>query len=146
MTANDQERIKTLLDEHFVPLLNEEWRNDLSVYEIGCKPTDGKMNQVIVWMRSSNLPKHVKGLMETDGPMMTLDTDTRGVDDKDGPDTSCKLREDTVIVRLLKKITSKTEGPTDLMVELFQVYKDETDAKEAFEFILEMVSPTESAS
>jgi hypothetical protein len=133
LSHNEQERMKALLDDHFAPMLRDEWQNSLSIYEIGCKPKDGKLREVIIWVRSADILSHVQGLLVPAVPMMILDPVDRGEEDEHGPDESCRHRGDTVMVRLLKQVESESEGTVDLMVELFQVFGDESDAEDVYE-------------
>lgn len=131
--SEGQKRMRGLLDDHFLPMLRDEWKNSMSIYEVGCRPKDGKFAEVIVWIRSTDLVPHITGLMAPSDPMMVLDSTERTVPGKDEDSDSCRQKEDTVMVRLLKEVTSDTEGQVQLMVELFQVFENNADAREAYE-------------
>lgn len=133
ITYNEQVRMKSILDEHFTPMLREEWKSSISVYEIGCRPKDGMLSEIIVWLRSFDIASHLKGLMVPSDPMMVLDPTNRTTSTVPGIADSLRHEGETIMVRLLKQVDSKTEGKVDLLVELFQVFGDEGEAEDAFE-------------
>jgi hypothetical protein len=121
--------MKNLLDEHFQPMLDESWLETLSIYEIGCRPHEGVLREIIVWMRSVDIVAHIKGLLIPAAPEMIADP----VDRSDGGGEACRLKGDTVFVRLLKRVETEAEGKSDLMIELFQVFATEAEAEQTYQ-------------
>ena len=140
ITDNEQVRMKSILDEHLTPMLKEEWKSSISIYEIGCRPKDGLLSEIIVWVRSFDIVQHLKGLMVPSDPMMVLDPVNRTASTVPGESDSIRHGDETVMVRLLKQVDSKTEGNVDLLVELFQVFGDKDEAEDALEKVKSITS------
>lgn len=119
-------KLKKFLDDHFDPMIPPEWKDEFSLYEIGALPRkDGSLDTVIVWVRSTFIAKHSDYLLNSQS--MSIDKEKRErLDNKDG---SLRMRGDTLLVRLLKQITEGESEPTTLLVEIFQVFQSEDDAK-----------------
>lgn len=123
-----ENRIRTILDNHFQPLLKEEWKGNFSIYDIGARGQNC-LDEVIVWARSSSLEDHVSSLMLPSADMMILDP----VDRAGGGDGRPRLRDDTVLVRLLKPVDTEADGSVDLLIELFQVFPDSDNAETCYD-------------
>lgn len=130
-----QERIKQILDNHFEPLLKDEWKNNFSIYDIGARGQN-MLDEIIVWARSSSLEDHVSGLMLPSAAMMILDP----IDRAGTGDGRPRLRDDTVLVRLLKPVDTETDDSVDLLVELFQVFPDSSEAETCYDSLIAYTS------
>jgi len=129
----DQDRVKSFLNDHFHPLMREEWSNSASIWEIGVLPEGKKFKDVIVWLRSYDIMTHYGGL--TSDTDMVIDTVERG----ESPDQPLRVLGDGVVmVRLVKQVETTTDGTVNLLVELFQVCGAEETAQEVYEKLAEL--------
>lgn len=132
-----QKRVQGILKTHFEPLMKEEWKSSISIYDIGARGQNC-IDEVVVWLRSYSLQEHIWGLMNPSAEMMVLDPVNRaGVGDG-----SPRLRGDTVIARLLKPVDTETDGTVDLLIEIFQVFPDEDQAESCHSLLLASTSRT----
>ncbi len=136
-----EERIKQILQEHFEPLMKEEWKNNISIYDIGARGQNC-IDEVIVWLRSICLQDHLSGLMLPSPAMMMIDP----VDRAGAGDGTPRLRGDTVIARLLKPVDTATDGSVDLLLEIFQVFPDEDQAETCHGCLLSSASRSTSVN
>lgn len=130
-----QERIKKILNDHFEPLMKEEWKGNISIYDIGARGQNC-LDEVIVWARSSCLEAHVSGLMTPGANMMIIDPVDRAASGDGRP----RLRGDTVLCRLLKPVDTSSDGSVDLLVEIFQVFPDEDQAETCYDGLVSSTS------
>lgn len=134
MSDDLQARMKQILDDHFQPMLKDEWKDSFSIFEIGARGEDG-IDEVVVWARTANIIDHTSGLMVPNEPMMLIDPIERG-----GGNGDPRLRSDTVLIRLFKPIETEVDGEVDLMVELFQIFGDEDDAEATYDNLVAMAN------
>ena len=120
-----QERIKNTLDEHFQSLLDDEWKHEFSIYDIGARlGSDSKIKEIIVWAHSKDIITHCTELFEK----MHLDHESRTGHGEQEPIIQ---KEDTVIARLFKPVDTPSDGEVHIVINLFQVFNNETEASEA---------------
>lgn len=136
-----QDRIRQILDEHFHPLLKDEWKSNLSIYDIGARGQNC-LDEVVVWMRSSSLEDHVSGLMLPSPALMVMDP----VDRASAGDGRPRLRDSTVLVRLLKPVDTESDGSVDLLIEMFQVFPDSDQAESCYDSLVASTSRTVARS
>lgn len=121
------ERVKSLLDQHLAPLIPEEWKSHLSIYEAGAVPDEnGEVRLVIAWLRSFDLETHCAGLAKH----LKVDRAIRN-----GSDGSPRVLDSTVIVRFKKELDFGGEKPIEFLVEIFSVCEDESMAESIVEKI-----------
>jgi hypothetical protein len=126
-----EKRIGDILDNHLEPILKDEWKQNLSIYDIGARGQN-LLDEVIVWVRSFCLSDHVSSLMNPSTDMLIIDpVDRIGVGDGQP-----RLRDDTVLVRLFKPIDTEHDGSVDLLIELFQVFPDPDTAETCYNSLL----------
>lgn len=126
-----QQRVQGILNTHFEPLMKEEWKSSISIYDIGARGQNC-IDEVVVWLRSAAIQDHVSSLMLPSAEMMVLDP----VDRAGAGDGKPRLRGDTVIIRLLKPVDTEADGPVDLLLEIFQVFEDEDLAESCHSMLL----------
>lgn len=118
---NLQKDIKTLLDSYFQPLLKEEWKSQLSIFEAGAIPDEnGKIRTIIIWVRSTDIVTHVRELLEQDH--VCIDTVQRECIEPGHP----RQKDETLMVRLRNPIYG--QDLQEILVEVFQVFSDEDES------------------
>lgn len=123
-----QVRLKGILDEHFTPIIPPEWSATFSIYEIGAIPRqNGTFETVVVWVRSEDIETHIKGLMNAEDKMLVDTKERERLGNEKGYP---RIGDCTVMVRLAKDLKTDADGPVELLVELFHVYKEESEAQE----------------
>lgn len=132
-----QDRIKKILDEHFSPIIKDTWQQSLSIYDIGAVPDHrekGKtiLQAVIVWVRSMDLLSHIPAILKIEDSKIYLDQEARNGEEARTP---VRIKGATVMVRMVKKITTEEDGNIDLLIDVFQVFDTEDNAKACYEVL-----------
>ena len=127
-----QVQLRHLLDTHLAPLLKDEWKGALSLFEAGAQPSSSSdgLDVVVVWMRSSDIVQHARSMLDS----LVVDPVERIPGTGTGDP---RYNDNTVMVRLYKRADS-----TDLLIHLFQIFgeNDQDEAQRVLEEITSYVS------
>lgn len=117
-----QTQVREILDEQLAPLLNSIPETGFTLFDSVGRMENGHLSEVVVWVRSFDILNHAEAIAKR----LPIDPVVR---EGAGVNGEPRQNEDTVLIRFVKELDSNVE----LLIEFFQVYGDEEEAKEALE-------------
>jgi len=134
------DELKKSMDKELKRYLSKDISEFISIYEIGVVK-----DEVCVWLRTSGLEKVVEHLLGGDEEGMLLDKEGRPGHIASPEELPYRELLDTVMVRFAKRVVYGNDIKYDLILDIFQVFENESAASESFERVKKAVRKKPSA-